>query len=135
MPTVRSIPGWGACALAISLLAPSPAMPASAAIIPGEMAAIEATAPLDDASPSDEAVKAAIAAAVQKAARGAIAMGLPWLHIQAAYVRPGYFGVQVLATARPSVDERDARPDRPEYTPSDSGADRDVDDGVYKIRL
>jgi hypothetical protein len=45
------------------------------------MAAIEATAPLDDASPSDEAVKAAIAAAVQKAARGAIAMGLPWIRL------------------------------------------------------
>ena len=135
MPTLRSIRAWAACALAFSLLAPSAAMPASAAIIPGEMAAIEATAPLDDASPSDEAVKAAIAAAVQKAARGAIAMGLPWLHIQAAYVRPGYVGVQVLATARPSVDDLDARPDRPESTPSDSGADRDVDDSVYRIRL
>ena len=135
MPTLRSIPGWAACALAVSVLAPSAAMPAPAAIIPGEMAAIEATAPLDDASPSDEVVKAAIAAAVQKAARGAIAMGLPWLHIQAAYVRPGYVGVQVLATARPSVDELDARPDRPESTPSDSGADRDADNSVYRIRL
>jgi hypothetical protein len=99
------------------------------------MAAIEATAPLDDASPSDEAVKAAIATAVQKAARGAIAMGLPWLHIQAAYVRPGYVGVQVLATARPSDDERDARPGDSERTPSDSGADRDADGSIYRIRL
>jgi hypothetical protein len=137
MPTVRLIPGWAACALAVSLLAPSAATPAPAAITPGEMAAIEATAPLDDASPSDEAVKAAIAAAFQKAARGAIAMGLPWLHIQAAYVRPGYVGVQVLATARPSDDEGDARPDHSERTPSDSdsGADRDADGSIYRIRL
>jgi hypothetical protein len=135
MPTLRLIPGWAACALAVALLALSAAMPAPAAIIPGEMAAIEATAPLDDASPSDEAVKAAIAAAVPKAARGAIAMGLPWLHIQAAYVRPGYVGVQVLATARPSADELDAGTGRSERTPSESGADRDADDGVYRIRL
>jgi hypothetical protein len=135
MPTLRLIPGWAACALAVSLLEPSAATPAPAAITPGEMAAIEATAPLDDASPSDEAVKAAIAAAVQKAARGAIAMGLPWIHIQAAYVRSGYVGVQVLATARPSADEGDARPDHPESTPSDPGADRDADGSIYRIRL
>jgi hypothetical protein len=110
-------------------------MPAPSAIIPGETAAIEATAPLEDASPSDEAVKAAIAAALQKAARGAIAMGLPWLHIQAAYVRPGYVGVQVLATARPSDDELDAGPHHSESSPPDSGADRDADDDVYRIRL
>jgi hypothetical protein len=55
-------------------------MPGPAAISPREVAAIEATAPLDDPTPSAEVVKAAIAAAVAKAARGAIAMGLPWLH-------------------------------------------------------
>ena len=109
--------------------------PAADAIAPSEMAAIEATAPLDDPAPSEEAVKAAIAAAVQKAARGAIAMGLPWLHVQAAYVRPGYVGVQVLAVARPSDDALDARPDAPERTPPDSGADRDPDDSGRKIRL
>jgi hypothetical protein len=134
MPTLRLIPGWAACVLAVSLLTPSAAMPAPAAIAPGEMAAIEATAPLDDPSPSEEAVKAAIAAAVQKAARGAVAMGLPWLHVQAAYVRPGYVGVQVLAVAKPS-DEPDARPDNPGSTPPDSGADPEADDSGHKIRL
>lgn len=123
------------CALAVSVLAPSAAMAAPPDIIPGETAAIEATAPLDDASPSDEALKFAIAAAVQKAARGAIAMGLPWLHIQRAYVRPGYVAVQILATARPSGDEVETRPDRLGNPPSDSGADRDVDDSAYRIRL
>jgi hypothetical protein len=95
------------------------------------MAAIEATAPLDDPAPSQEAVKAAIAVAVQKAARGAIAMGLPWLHVQAAYVRPGYVGVQVLAVAKPLDDEPDARPDDPGSTPPDSG----TDESGHKIRL
>ena len=100
------------CALAASLVAPftsTAAIAASLPITPGEMAAIEATAPLDDPSPSDEAVKEAIAIAVQKAARGAVAMGLPWIHVRTAYVRPGYVGVQVLATAAaaptPSPDD------------------------------
>ena len=135
MPTLQMISGWAACALALSLFVPSAAMPGPATINPREMAAIEATAPLDDPAPSAEAVKAAIAAAVQKAARGAIAMGLPWLHIQSAHILPGYVAVQILAVARPSDDELDARPDAPESTPPDSGADRDADDGAYKVRL
>ena len=112
MATVRLTRALTTCALAASLLAPltsSAAMGAPLAITPGEMAAIEATAPLDDPSPSDEAVREAIAIAVQKAARGAVAMGLPWVHVRAAYVRPGYVGVRVLATASaapaPSPDD------------------------------
>ena len=135
MPTLRTNSGWAACGLAVSLFMPSAAMPGSVAINPREMAAIEATAPLDDPTPSAEAVKAAIAAAVQKAARGAIAMGLPWLQVQSAYVRLGYVAVQVLAVARPSNDELDARPDDLESTPPDSGTDRDAADSAYKVRL
>ena len=135
MPTLRLVPGWAACALAVSLLALSAAMPGHAAAAPREMAAIEATAPLDDPSPSEEAVKAALAVAVEKAARGAIAMGLPWLHVQSAYVRPGYVGVQVLAVAKPSDDELDARPDDPGSTPPDSGSDRGAEDSGHRIRL
>src|SRR5262249_60708711 len=109
-------------ALAALLLAPLPssaAMAAPLAITPGEIAAIEATAPLNDPSPSDEAVREAIAIAVQKAARGAVAMGLPWVHVRGAYVRPGYVGVQVLATAAaaptPSPgDEPEGQPGEPE---------------------
>ena len=132
MPTLRCIPGWAACALAVSLLMPSAAVSGPN---PREMAAIEATAPLDGASPSDEAVKAAVAAAVQKAARGAIAMGLPWVHVQAAYVRPGYVAVQVIAVATPSDDALDPRPDDLESTPPDSGTGRDADHGASKVRL
>jgi hypothetical protein len=133
MPTLRSMPGWAAFILALALLTPS-ASEAGPGGVPREMAAIEATAPLDGTAPSDEAVKAAIAVAVQKAARGAIAMGLPWLHVQAAYVRVGYVGVQVLAMARPSDAELDSRPEAPENAPPDSGADP-ADDTPHRIRL
>lgn len=92
-----------AFALAI-LLGPTPAVLASP-----DVAAIEATAPLADAS--DEAVQAAIVTAVQKAARGALAMGLPWLKVQGAYVRPGYVGVHVIAMRKPADEDSDAAPD------------------------
>ncbi len=92
-------------ALAFSTFLAAP--PAIAA--PPEIAAIEATAPLDN--PSEEAVKAAITVAVQKAARGAIAMGLPWLRIERAYVRQDYVGVQVIAMkAQPSDDDASSTP-------------------------
>jgi len=77
MPSLRLISGWAACALAVSLLMPSAAMPGPAAINPREMAAIEATAPFDDPTPSGETVEAAIAAAVEKVARGGDGDGTP----------------------------------------------------------
>ena len=86
------------------------------------MAAIEATAPLGDLS--EEGVKAAIVTAVQKAARGALAMGLPWLHVQGAYVRPGYVSVQVVAMARPPEDDSQARPDHDDKPDTDDDAPR-----------
>jgi hypothetical protein len=134
MRTLRSISGWAVLVLALSPLTPSAAQAGPAAAILTEMAAIEATAPLDH--PSEEAVKAAITVAVQKAARGAIAMGLPWLHVQSAYVRAGYVGVQVLALAKPSSDGPDARPQVPDSTPPDSGAAPEADDPPSpRIRL
>lgn len=96
------------------------------------MAAIEATAPLGDQS--EEGVKAAIVTAVQKAARGALAIGLPWLHVQGAYVRPGYVGVQVVAMARPPEDDPQVRPDQ-EDKPSDPDARTDTDDDAPRLRL
>lgn len=102
MPTTRLVSGLAACAFALTLSA-SPiidrARAAEAVPSPVEMAAIEATAPLEDAS--EESVKAAITIAVQKAARGALAMGLPWLQVQSAYVRSGYVGVHVVAMTKP----------------------------------
>ena len=78
------------------------ATPATSA--PPEVAAIEATAPLDD--PSEESVKAALTVAVQRVARGALAMGLPWLRIERAYVRQDHVGVQATAMkTQPSEDD------------------------------
>jgi hypothetical protein len=83
------------------------------ALARAEMAAIEATAPLADES--DGAIEMAITAAVRTAARGALAMGLPWVRVKGAYVREGYVGVQIIAMDAPP--ERDgaapgATPDR-----------------------
>jgi hypothetical protein len=99
---------------------------------PTDMATIEATAPLDE--PSEAGVKAAITHAVQKAARGALAMGFTWLHVQNAYVRPGYVGVQVVAMTRAPDEEPDAHPDR-DRGPSTPDAEPDRDHGAHKIRL
>lgn len=112
-----------ACLVAVLAVAPERAR-ASDAPAPTEIAAIEATAPLDDSS--EEAVKAAIVIAVQKAARGALAMGLPWVHVQGAYVRPGYVGVQVVAMARRPTDSQPGLGDRHAPAPDQ----RDVPDNA-----
>jgi hypothetical protein len=91
--------------------------PSSAQSGPTQVAAIETTAPLDDQS--EGAVKSAIATAVQTAARGAVAMGLPWVRIKSAYVRDGYVGVQVFAMARPPDDPTDESGDAPRLSPGD----------------
>jgi hypothetical protein len=88
---------------------------AGSAPAPTDTATIEATAPIVE--PSEAGVKAAIAHAVQKAARGALAMGFTWLHVQNAYVRPGYVGVQVVAMTRAPEDESEASPE-PERPPA-----------------
>ncbi len=130
MPSARSLLALLTVTLTVFLGAPLTARGAAPA--PNEMAAIEATAPLGDQS--EEGVKAAIVTAVQKAARGALAMGLPWLHVQGAYVRPGYVGVQVVAMARPPEDDPQARPDQ-EDKPSDPDAKTDTDDDAPRLRL
>lgn len=82
------------------------------------VAAIETTAVPEDES--EASVKDAIASAVKAAFRGALAMGLPWVQIAGAYVRPGYVGVKVLATAQPpDRSEGNAESgDTPEETPA-----------------
>ena len=112
-----------ACLVAVLAVAPARAR-ASDAPAPTEIAAIEATAPLADSS--EEAVKAAIIVAVQKAARGALAMGLPWVHVQGAYVRPGYVGVQVVAMARRPAENHPGLGDRHAPAPDQ----RDVPDNT-----
>jgi hypothetical protein len=79
-----------------------------------EVAAIETTASLED--DSEASVKDAMSSAVKAAFRGALAMGLPWVRIAGAYVRPGYVGVKVLATAQPP-DGTDGNDGGPGKTP------------------
>jgi len=105
---------------------------AASAPAPTDMATIEATAPL--AEPSEAGVKAAITHAVQKAARGALAMGFTWLHVQNAYVRPGYVGVQVVAMTRAPDEEPNAGPDA-DRAPPESEAEPDGDSPSHRIRL
>jgi len=111
---------WPLALLAFAALLSRPLATPSVADQPtSQVAAIEATAPLED--PSEGAVKNAIATAVQTAARGALAMGLPWLRIQAAYVREGYVGVQVFAMAKPpdegSAESGEQRGEGPQDQP------------------
>jgi len=119
--------------LAIAWWSLVPGAPAQAGPGPTEIAAIEATAPLEN--PSEDAVKAAIAAAVQKAARGAAAMGLPWLKIQSAYVRPGFVGVHVFAMATPPDEQMPEQQPGPGREPEPRGTLPDSSDEPPKIRL
>jgi hypothetical protein len=70
------------------------APPACAA--PGEMAMIETRAPLTDQS--DSGINAALKNALERAIRGAAAMGLGQVQVSGAYRGNGFVAVQVLAT-------------------------------------
>jgi hypothetical protein len=90
----------------------APAAPALA-----EVAQITATAPLAD--PSEGAVRAALRAAVEKAARGAAAMGLEWVTVNQAVVGDRLVAVEVVATdVEPDDEDADLAPDM-EPTPGD----------------
>ena len=65
---------------------------------PGEMAVIETRAPLEDES--DGGINAALRKALEKAIRGAAAMGLGQVQISGAYRGPSYVVVQILATTQ-----------------------------------
>jgi hypothetical protein len=94
--------------LAIGLLVCS-GQPAALA---GE-ALIETTAPLADRS--EESIKAAVTAAIDKAVRGASAMGFAWFQLRDAQVSGDEVAIQILATDEEpgQVDEVDpgAEPD------------------------
>ncbi len=88
------------------------------------VAAIETTAPLEDYS--EESIKAAVNEAVQTAARGALAMGLPWLHLRGAFVVANMVTVQVLATdVEPQEQEETER--APGLEPGRSGGPARLD--------
>jgi hypothetical protein len=117
----------------LALLGPLETADAAPPLAPTDVATIEATAPL--AEPSEAGVRAAITHAVQKAARGALAMGFTWLRVQNAYVRPGYVGVQVVAMTHAPDDESDAPPNLEREPPAPGEAAPDGDDRSQRIRL
>lgn len=82
--------GLGAALMGMVLMAPS------AWAEPGEMAVIETRAPLEDES--DSGINAALKKALEKAIRGAAAMGLGQVQLSGAYRGPSYVVVQILAT-------------------------------------
>ncbi len=84
---MRSL-GYLAAALALLLFGTSPAL--------AKVAMIETAAPIKDQS--EESVKAALKEAVDIAAKGAVAMGLPWVQVRDARVLEDTVAIQVLAT-------------------------------------
>lgn len=80
------------------------------------MAMIETTVALENHS--EQSVKTAITAAVEAAARGAIAMGLPWIHLRRAFVLDDAVLIHIFASdtkreggeAEPEGDEKPVRP-------------------------
>ncbi len=72
---------------------------------PGEMAVIETRAPLEDQS--DSGINAALKKALEKAIRGAAAMGLGQVQVSGAYRGAGFVAVQVLATVPDETADRD----------------------------
>jgi hypothetical protein len=95
--------GLGAALMGMVLMAPS------AWAEPGEMAVIETRAPLEDES--DSGINAALKKALEKAIRGAAAMGLGQVQLSGAYRGPSYVVVQILAT---TPTEEGAQGDGPE---------------------
>jgi hypothetical protein len=86
-------------------------------------ALIETTAPLADRT--EASVKAAVVAAIDKAVRGASAMGFAWFQLRDAQIAGDQVAVQILAT-----DEEpgavDAEPSAPDAAPDESTAPGDV---------
>src|SRR5262245_19059666 len=89
----------GAALMAMLLMAPS------AWAAPTEMAVIETRAVLEN--DSDDGIDAALQKALERAIRGAAAMGLGTVQISGAYRGPGYVVVQVLATVAGETEEPD----------------------------
>ena len=85
---------------------------------PSEMAMIETRAALDN--DSDDGIDAALKKALERAIRGAAAMGLGTVQISGAYRGPGYVVVQILATVAGETEEPDGALE-PRPTPGSSG--------------
>ncbi len=102
----------GAALMAMLRMAPS-AWAAST-----EMAVIETRAALEN--DSDDGIDAALKKALERAVRGAAAMGLGTVQISGAYRGPGYVVVQILATVAGEAEEPNGAP-QPRPGPGSSG--------------
>jgi hypothetical protein len=88
--TVRLATVLGAALMGVALVAPSVRADTE------EMAVIETRASIDE--DTDGGVNAALRKALERAIRGAAAMGLEQVQINGAFRAPGYVVVQILAT-------------------------------------
>src|SRR5215470_4888622 len=106
--------------LALGLIAGVPRMARA------DSALIQTTAPVLDGS--EDAVKAAVVTAVEKAMRGASAMGFAWVQLRGAQVLGPDVVVQILATndEPDDVTEVDPGAERPERS-GDLTSDRNVE--------
>jgi hypothetical protein len=99
--TVRLATVLGAALMGVALVAPSVRADTE------EMAVIETRATIDE--DSDGGVNAALKKALERAIRGAAAMGLEQVQINGAFRAPGYVVVQILATPSGGVTSREGR--------------------------
>jgi hypothetical protein len=84
-------------------------------------ALIETTAPLVDRS--EASVKAAVIAAIDRAVRGAAAMGFAWFQLTDAQVSGDVVAVQILATDEGPGDSAEAQPGTSDATEDEEFAE------------
>jgi hypothetical protein len=108
--------GAGALALGLLLCDGTPAAAGGALI--------ETTATLADRS--EESVKAAVIAAIDKAVRGASAMGFVWFQLRDAQVAGDEVAVQILATDEEPGEVEEIDPSAPDEVPDASTDQGDV---------
>ncbi len=109
-PIVRRL-GRLAVALLLVLAVASPAL--------ATVATIETTVPLP--GHSEQAIRTAVTQAVRTAARGAAAMGLPWIQLRQALVFEDMVAVQVIATDTKPEEEQDVEPESGEAPGAEPG--------------
>ena len=91
-------------------------------------ALIETTAPLADRS--EESVKAAVVAAIDKAVRGAAAMGFAWFQLRDAQVSEREVAIQILATDEEPGPADEVQPGpAPDASPDDDALSGETERG------
>jgi hypothetical protein len=93
------------------------------------VAMIETTAPLVERS--EAAIKAAVLVAIDKAVKGAIAMGYPWVQFREAQIAGDVVAVQILATDVEPEGSSATPPGEPEANDDpDPDGESATEDGV-----